>query len=52
MTHAELEDVISGPSGNSNHASPLTQRAESDYSPSQMQEVLNKLDELIDALRR
>ena len=39
-------------SNNSNGVSTLNQGADSNYNPGQMQEVLNKLDELINALRR
>ena len=44
--------AIAGTSANSNGVSTLGQGAESSYSQSQMQAVLDKIDELINALRR
>ena len=44
--------VLNQSSNNTNTVSPLSQSADSNYNSSQMQDVLNKLDELIYALRR
>ena len=44
--------VLSQSSNNTNTVSPLSQTADSSYNSSQMQDLLNKLDELIYALRR
>lgn len=52
VTLGQLALAISGTSNNSNGVLPLGQTADSSYSPSQMQDVLNKMDELIQALRR
>ncbi|MEQ1861652.1 MAG: hypothetical protein ABMA13_17170 [Chthoniobacteraceae bacterium] len=49
---ADLAAAIAGTSSNSNAVGTLNQGADSSYNQSQMQEVLNKLDELINALRR
>lgn len=47
-----LLNNLSQCSSNSNGVSTLSQGADGSYNPSQMQDVLNKLDELINALRR
>lgn len=47
-----LLNNLSQCSNNSNGVSTLGQGADGSYNPSQMQDVLNKLDELINALRR
>lgn len=44
--------AIAGTSNNSNSVQPVYQSAYSDYNQNQMQDVLNKLEELINALRR
>jgi hypothetical protein len=44
--------MLSQSSANSNAVSMLGQTADGTYSASQMQDVINKLDELIGALRR
>ncbi len=51
-TAADLAAAIAGTSSNSNAVSTLGQSADSGYNQTQMQDVLNKLDELINALRR
>ena len=51
-TFSDLNNVLAQSSANSNAVSPLSQSADSNYNSSQMQDVLNKLDELIYALRR
>jgi hypothetical protein len=51
-TITDLSNAISGTSNNSNSVSTLGQSADGSYNQSQMQDVLNKLDELINALRR
>jgi hypothetical protein len=44
--------AISGTSNNTNNVSTLGQNADSNYNQSQMQDVLNKLDEFLNAARR
>ena len=51
-TAADIAAAIAGTSSNSNGVSTLGQGADSSYNQSQMQSVLDKLDELIAALRR
>jgi hypothetical protein len=45
-------NAISGTSSSSNSVSTLGQTANNDYNQSQMQDVLNKMDEFITAARR
>ena len=52
VTPQVLDTAILGTSRNSNNVSQLTQGADSDYNPIQIQAMLNKIDELINALRR
>ena len=52
ITPQQLDTAISGTSRNSNNVPTLNQGADSNYNPSQMQSVMNKLDDLINALRR
>ena len=56
MTQTDLnnavQNTLSQSSNNSNAVSTLSQSADASYSATQMQDVLNKLDELINALRR
>ena len=47
-----VQNTLSQSSNNSNAVSTLSQSADASYSATQMQDVLNKLDELINALRR
>ena len=47
-----VANIISGTSNNTNGVSTLGQSADGGYNPAQMQQVLDKLDELINALRR
>lgn len=47
-----INAAIVGTSNNSNGVSPLGQSADGSYNQMQMQAVLDKLDELINALRR
>ncbi|MDZ4405461.1 hypothetical protein [Prosthecobacter sp.] len=47
-----ISNAISGTSNNTNSVSTLGQSADFNYSQSQMQDVLNKLDEFINAARR
>ena len=49
---SDITAAIAGTSNNSNSVSTLGQGADGSYNQSQMQDVLNKLDELINALRR
>jgi hypothetical protein len=51
-TFADLANGISSTSSNSNAVGTLSQGADPNYNQTQMQEVLNKIDELINALRR
>ena len=52
VTNAALSSAIGGKSSNSNGVGTLGQSADGGYNPTQMQDVLNKMDELILALRR
>lgn len=52
VTQAILDGAIQTTSANSNSVSQLNATADISYQSSQMQEVMNKLDELIWALRR
>lgn len=47
-----IANALSQTSANSNSVSTLNQGADGSYQQWQMQDVLNKLDELINALRR
>ena len=47
-----IANAIAGTSNNSNGVGTLNQGADGGYNQSQMQSVLDKLDELINALRR
>jgi hypothetical protein len=49
---ASIAAAIAGTSSNSNDVSTLSQGADGSYNQDQMQAVLGKLDELINALRR
>ena len=51
-TNTDLANAIAGTSSNSNAVATLSQGANGGYDPNQMQAVLDKLDELIGALRR
>ena len=51
-TLADLANAIAGTSNNSNAVATLGLSADGSYNQTQMQDVLNKLDELISALRR
>ncbi len=52
VTAAALAAEITTTSCNTNNVTTLGQTAEGNYNPTQMQDVLTKLDELITALRR
>ena len=52
VTAAALAAAITTTSSNTNNVTTLGQSAEGNYNPTQMQDVLSKLDELITALRR
>ena len=52
VTSAQLSAAISGTSANTNSVSTLGQAADGSYNPQQMQDLMNKVDELINALRR
>ena len=47
-----IANALAQTSNNSNGVTTLGQGADGSYNQSQMQDVLNKLDELINALRR
>ena len=47
-----LANALAGTSSNSNGVATLSQGANGGYDPGQMQAVLDKIDELINALRR
>ena len=49
---AAISNAVSGTSNNSNAVSTLNQSADSNYNPSQIQALMDKMDELITALRR
>ncbi|MBL9113897.1 MAG: hypothetical protein JNJ83_02745 [Verrucomicrobiaceae bacterium] len=49
---ADISNALQQTSNNSNGVSTLGQGADGSYNQSQMQQVLDKLDELINALRR
>lgn len=51
-TAADLAAAIAGTSNNSNGVSTLGQTADASYQQWQMQALFDKLDELINALRR
>ncbi len=52
VSNAQLNSAISGTSANTNSVSALGQAADGSYNPQQMQDLMNKVDELINALRR
>ena len=52
ISQAQLDTAISGTSANTNAVSQLGQGADGSYNQSQMQDLINKVDELINALRR
>ena len=49
---AQLDNAINGTSNNTNGVNTLGQAADGSYNPTQMQDLMNKMDELINALRR
>ena len=51
-TPADIAAAIAGTSSNSNGVATLSQGASGGYDSGQMQAVLDKIDELINALRR
>ena len=51
-THAELSTAIEGTSANTNNVTTLNMNAEPNYEQNQIQAILQKLDEVILALRR
>lgn len=50
--NSAISSAISGTSNNTNNVGTLNQSADSSYNQQQMQDVLNKLDEFINAARR
>ena len=51
-TMADLSNALASTSSNSNSVSTFSQGADGNYNQGQMQDLINKLDELINALRR
>jgi hypothetical protein len=49
---SNVANLLAITSNTSNSVAKLSQAADSSYNQTQMQDVLNKLDELLDALRR
>ena len=52
VTNAQLQAAIDGSSANSNSVATLSFGADPGYNPTQMQDVIAKINELISALRR
>ena len=52
VSQAQLDSAIAGTSNNTNNVGTLGQSADFNYNQSQMQDVLNKLDEFLNAARR
>jgi hypothetical protein len=52
VSSADLSNAISGTSNNSNGVSTMGIAADGSYNPGQIQDLINKVDELINALRR
>ena len=52
VTQAALDNAIAGTSANSNAVMQLNQSADPNYNPTQIQDLINKVDELIGMLRR
>ena len=51
VSSADLSNAISGTSNNTNGVTTLGISADGGYNPSQIQDLINKVDELINALR-
>lgn len=51
-TYVALNSAIAGSSANTNSVGTLGMSADSSYNQSQFQDIINKLDELINAARR
>ncbi len=52
VSQVQLDDAIATTSSNTNRVDTLGIGADADYNPIQIQELINKVDELINALRR
>jgi len=52
ITPQQLDNAILGTSRNTNNVATLNQTADADYNPTQMQALMNKLDEHINSARR
>lgn len=52
LMNATVASAVGGTSSNSNSVGALGMSADGSYNQGQMQDVMNKLDELISALRR
>lgn len=51
-TQADLTNALASTSSNSNSVNTFGQGADGNYNQGQMQDLINKVDELINALRR
>jgi hypothetical protein len=52
LMNATVQSAVGATSNNSNSVATLNMMADSFYNSNQLQDVMNKLDELINALRR
>ena len=52
LMNATVQNAVGATSNNSNSVATLNMMADSFYNSNQLQDVMNKLDELINALRR
>ena len=52
VTTAQLTAAIATTAQNPSSVSPLSQTADGTYNPTQMQQVLDKLDEILNAIKR
>ena len=52
MTNAQLTAAIATTALNPAGVSPLSQTADGTYNPAQMQQVMDKLDEILNATKR
>lgn len=52
LMNATVQSALGSTSSNSNSVATLNMMADSFYNSNQLQDVMNKLDELINALRR
>jgi hypothetical protein len=52
LMNATVSNAVGTTSSNSNSVGTLSMSADGNYNSSQLQDIINKLDELINALRR